>query len=92
MLVMIVTLLGRALGSSVFCRNTVVIFFTANEALSVLENIGLMGVKYPQWLKTALEVLNKNADNANSQTIGDLAVGGAVVQVSETTIKNEDGE
>ena len=33
------------------------LFFAANEALSVLENLGLMGVPYPAFLRQALAVL-----------------------------------
>ncbi len=60
LLVLIVTRLENTIGSTVFCRNTIIIFFVVNELLSILENMGLMGVKYPSWLKSALEVLNKN--------------------------------
>lgn len=59
LLVMLVTRLEFTLGDTTFCRNTVIIFFVVNESLSILENMGLMGVKYPEWLKTALEVLNE---------------------------------
>ncbi|MCH5185058.1 MAG: phage holin family protein [Oscillospiraceae bacterium] len=63
LLVLVVTRLEHTLGDTVFCRNTVIVFFVVNETLSVLENMGLMGVKYPDRLKTALEVLNKNNNN-----------------------------
>lgn len=67
LLVLVVTRLEHTLGDTVFCRNTVIVFFVVNETLSVLENMGLMGVKYPAWLKTALEVLNKNNDKKGEQ-------------------------
>jgi len=59
LLVMLVTRLEYTIGDTSFCRNTVIMFFVVNESLSILENMGLMGVKYPDWLKTALEVLNE---------------------------------
>lgn len=40
-----------------YVRNATIFFFIANEGLSVIENIGLMGVKYPTFLKKALEAL-----------------------------------
>ena len=38
-------------------RNIAVAFFTANEGLSILENAGLMGVRYPKKIKDMLEAL-----------------------------------
>lgn len=60
-LVMLVARMELTLGDTMFCKNTVVMFFTINELLSVLENAGLMGVRYPEQLKNALEVLYKGS-------------------------------
>lgn len=43
--------------SSDFTRQAVCLFFIANEGISVLENAGLMGIKYPTFLKNMLEAL-----------------------------------
>jgi toxin secretion/phage lysis holin len=48
-----------------FSRTAVILFFTANETLSVLENVGLMGVPYPAFLRDALEVLREQGDSGN---------------------------
>ena len=48
-----------------YIRATTVIFFLANEGLSVLENVGLMDIRYPQFLKKALEVLKEKGDEVN---------------------------
>lgn len=56
-LVILITRLSQTIGDSGFCRSTAIIFFTVNEALSVLENMGLMGVQYPAWLRESLEIL-----------------------------------
>ncbi len=46
-----------------YIRDTVVIGFVANEALSIVENAGLMGVPLPEQITKAIEVLkNKNND------------------------------
>jgi phage-related holin len=37
-------------------------FYIANEAISVLENAGRMGVPYPKKLKELLEQLKKDND------------------------------
>jgi toxin secretion/phage lysis holin len=42
-------------------RNMVVIGFAANEAISILENGGLMGVPYPKPLKNAIEALKSKS-------------------------------
>ncbi|MEG0596665.1 MAG: phage holin family protein [Oscillospiraceae bacterium] len=42
-----------------YVRSAVVFFFVGNEGLSILENMGLMGVPYPPFLKDALEVLRE---------------------------------
>lgn len=49
-----------------FVRTAVCLFFIANEALSVLENVGLMGVPYPAFLKKMLEVLKNKSENPES--------------------------
>ena len=48
-----------------YIRATTVIFFLANEGLSVLENVGLMDIHYPQFLKKALEVLKEKGDEVH---------------------------
>ena len=45
----------------------VLIFFIVNEWLSILENLGLMGVPYPAFLKNALEVLLEKGDQGESE-------------------------
>lgn len=53
---------GRAL-----VRPAVCLFFIGNEGLSILENIGLMGVQYPEFLKNMLEVIKKEGDNGQQK-------------------------
>lgn len=63
LLVITITRLGENLGDQNFCRNTAIMFFSANEGISILENMGLMGVRYPHWLSKSLEVLLDNSEN-----------------------------
>ena len=49
-----------------YVRNALCMFFIGNEGLSLLENVGLMGVKYPTVLKDALETLRKKGDSTIS--------------------------
>lgn len=50
-----------------YVRNATIFFFLGNEGLSVIENLALMGVPCPAFLKKALETLREkslnNADN-----------------------------
>lgn len=61
LLVLLATLLDRVTGSG-FIRTAVCFFFIANEGLSILENLGLMGVRYPRFLREMLEVMGEDAD------------------------------
>lgn len=47
-------------------RDAVALFYIANEGLSVLENMGEIGVVYPQWLKKLLKQLRD--DNNKKQS------------------------
>ena len=54
--------LDRSLGGTELVRDTIILFFTANEGLSIIENLGLMGVPFPPKLKAALEQLKSKDD------------------------------
>lgn len=45
-----------------FARDAVCIGFIVNEGLSILENVGLMGVTYPDVIRRALDVLSKRQE------------------------------
>lgn len=47
-----------------YIRSATIFFFIGNEGLSVLENLGLMGVPFPGFLKKALEVIKDNGENS----------------------------
>lgn len=47
-----------------YVRTAVCLFFVGNEGLSLLENLGLMGVPFPRFLKDALEALREEGDEA----------------------------
>jgi toxin secretion/phage lysis holin len=66
MLVWLGALIDTYLGSD-YVRTAICLFFIANEGLSILENIGLMGVPYPEFLKKALEAMKKTADAGQKQ-------------------------
>lgn len=43
-------------------RNITILFFIGNEGISILENCGQMGIKYPSTLENILDVLTKEKD------------------------------
>lgn len=66
MLILLAVLLGalvdRVIGQPVF-RSMVIWFYIANEALSILENLALAGVAFPEGMKKALEqIKSRNTD------------------------------
>lgn len=63
LLVWLGVLLDHAAGSG-YVRTAVVLFFVGNEGLSLLENLGLMGVPFPAFLRRALQALQEQGDNA----------------------------
>lgn len=54
-------MLDEALHTSIF-RNLSILFYIANEGISILENSTKLGVPYPQKLKDILEQLKKDND------------------------------
>jgi len=67
LLVYIAVLLDNATGAH-YVRSAVLVFFIGNEGLSLLENIGLMGVPYPAFLKNMLQALHDKGDKGNDKT------------------------
>ena len=61
-LVWVSAMLDKVLGAE-YIRTAVVLFFVANEGLSILENTALMGVPYPKFIKAMLEALKEKNDN-----------------------------
>ena len=49
-----------------YVRDAVALFFAANEALSIIENAGLMGIPLPKVLIHGVEVLKGKADRTDS--------------------------
>ena len=66
LLVYIAVLLDAAVGTH-YVRSAVVLFFIGNEGLSLLENIGLMGVEYPAALRNMLEALREKGDGGEHE-------------------------
>lgn len=61
LLVWIGVLLDNATGAN-YIRMAVILFFIGNEGISLLENLGLIGVPFPAFLRRALEALRDQGD------------------------------
>ena len=64
LLVLLATLLDRVIGgdTAVF-QSSLVLYYIANEGLSILENAALIGVRFPAKLKKALETMREQEDD-----------------------------
>ncbi|MFV0351440.1 MAG: holin family protein [Oscillospiraceae bacterium] len=56
------------LAGTLFLREAVIFFFIGNDGLSIVENLGLMGVPLPSVIKNAFEVLKQKGDNGKDNT------------------------
>ena len=61
--VLIAARLDALMGTD-YLRDAVCIGFIANEALSIVENAGLMGLPLPERLKKSIDVLKTKADSS----------------------------
>lgn len=60
LLILLATMLDRAIGNETMVFQTSLVFYyIANEGLSVLENAALMGVRFPEKIRKALETLRE---------------------------------
>lgn len=62
-LVWVAVQLDLMIGSD-YLRDAVIIALVVNELVSLLENLGLMGVPIPEVLKRAIELLNKKKEGS----------------------------
>lgn len=60
--VWVATMLDGVIGQE-YVRTTVILFYIANEGLSVIENTAAMGVRYPAFIQRALEILRDKTDD-----------------------------
>ena len=65
LIVMIAAELDKLAGTTAM-RTATILFFAANDGMSILENLGIMGVPYPPALKNAFEVLRRKSDDKGS--------------------------
>jgi len=58
-------MLDQVIGAA-YVRTAIVLFYIGNEGISILENVGYMGAKYPKFLQQALEALRDKGDGGDN--------------------------
>lgn len=53
---------SKLLGSGTALRTAIILFYTSNEGISILENAARMGLPIPKKVKSVLEQLKKDGD------------------------------
>lgn len=53
-------------GTQIF-RSAMIFFYVANEGLSIIENMGIIGVPVPEFVKNALEKLKEKNDKGEEE-------------------------
>lgn len=66
LVVLVATRLDMAIGTH-YIRDAVVIAFVANEALSIIENAGLMGIPIPEVIIKMIDVLKKHSEDGGCE-------------------------
>lgn len=64
LIVLVAARLDITIGTT-YIRDAVCIGYIANEAISIVENVGLMGVPMPQVILKAIEVLKNKSEKEN---------------------------
>ena len=64
-MVLIAHYMDMAIGTQ-YIRDALVIGFAANEIISILENLSLMGVQYPQIIQKALDIMQDKSQANHS--------------------------
>jgi len=66
MVVLVGVQLDAILGLQAFCRTAIILFFCGNEGLSIVENLGVMGLPLPDFVKTRFEQLKAKGNPSDS--------------------------
>jgi toxin secretion/phage lysis holin len=61
LIILVAAQLDKVTGTEVI-RNAVIIGYIANEALSIIENAGLMGLPVPKFIVNAIDILRKKSE------------------------------
>lgn len=68
LIIALMHLVDRVLGEMNYFQNTVIFFYLANELLSIIENVGRMGVPIPQSLRNVVQVFQIKSEEGDKPT------------------------
>jgi toxin secretion/phage lysis holin len=68
LIIALMHLVDRVLGEMNYFQNTVIFFYLANELLSIIENVGRMGVPIPQSLRNVVQVFQIKSEEGEKTT------------------------
>ncbi|MET3549176.1 toxin secretion/phage lysis holin [Paenibacillus favisporus] len=68
MMVTVAHFIDVVLGNLKYFQNAVIFFYLANELLSILENVGRMGLPIPKVFQRAIEILESKSEEEESAT------------------------
>lgn len=71
LIVLVAYRLDLTIGSGSLIKDGVCIAFIVNEAISIIENAGLMGITIPSALSNAIDVLQKKSDEESKKVGGE---------------------
>ena len=63
LVVLIAARLDLVMQTDGFVRTAVIMYFIGNEGISIVENLGTMGVPLPNWLRHRFEALKNDSKN-----------------------------
>ena len=63
LIIVVVNQVDIILGAGGFMRNAAIIGFVSNECISLIENVGLMGMKLPPAVTDAIDILKKKSES-----------------------------
>ncbi|EKQ51382.1 MULTISPECIES: phage holin family protein [unclassified Clostridium] len=62
LMIIVVVQIDIVVNSNGFLRNAAIIGFMTNEVLSIVENLGLMGIKMPEAVTNAVDILKRKSE------------------------------
>ena len=90
--VLVATLLDTAIGNATHVFQTAaVLYYIANEGISILENTALMGVQYPKFVIKALETMREKNDGQAPEDRGNTVRDTGEFADETSTFDNDSG-
>ena len=91
--VLVATLLDTAIGNATHVfQMAAVMYYIANEGISILENTALMGVQYPKFVIKALETMREKNDGDAGTSADETGISADDLSISADETSNIDND